>query len=465
MNTPKSSLTPTFTKDAITAFMQAAHREVGGLHGLVIYQHGKQIAEHHWAPYKKEDVHLLYSLSKSFCSTAAGLAIAEGFFSLDDTVISFFPEEISELPETISENLAKMRVRDLLCMGTGHDTDSTGSLFEAETCVKGFFSHPVIHTPGTHFVYNSGATYMVSAIVTKTTGERLLDYLTPRLLAPLGIEGATWEQSPQGIDVGGWGMSVKTTDIAKFGQLYLQNGIWEGKQLLPEGWVADATRSHISNGDPNNPNDWHQGYGFQFWRCRHNAYRGDGAFGQYCVVMPDQDAVVAITSNVDNMQTVLNLAWDYFLHDKEPEANLPALPLEISSPMGKATSSLSIPTTPYIFSENDQKITDISCAFTEKTATFVINAWGATYIINVGNGYWHESETSFNVSVVPSRPTAGKGAWINDNTYQFCLCYSNAPFTPTFTLTFGEDDKEVQLGIAGRFGFDNPDKPVLVGRQ
>jgi CubicO group peptidase (beta-lactamase class C family) len=460
MNTPKSSFNTTFTPAAITAFMQATQREVGGLHGLVIYRHGQQVAEHHWTPYKKEDVHLLYSLSKSFCSTAAGLAIAEGFFSLDDKVLSFFPDEA---PANPSENLAKMRVRDLLCMGTGHDTDSTGALFEAETCVAGFLAHPVIHTPGTHFVYNSGATYMVSAIVTKTTSERLLDYLTPRLLAPLGITDATWEQSPQGIDVGGWGMSVKTTDIAKFGQLYLQNGVWEGKQLLPAEWVADATRSHISNGDPSDANDWHQGYGFQFWRCRHNAYRGDGAFGQYCVVLPDQDAVIAITSNVDNMQTVLNLAWDYLLFGKEQEAKLPTLPLEISSPIGEATSSLSVPATPYTFPENDQKITDIACTFTETTATFVINAWGTRHYIDVGNGYWHESQTSFNVSHVPSRPTTAKGAWIAENIYQFCLCYSNAPFTPTFTLTFSEG--QVELSIQGRFGFDNPEKPVLVGKQ
>jgi CubicO group peptidase (beta-lactamase class C family) len=456
MNTQKSSFTPA----AITAFMQATQREVGGLHGLVIYQHGKQIAEHHWPPYKKEDVHLLYSLSKSFCATAAGLAIAEGHFTLDDKVISFFPDE---LPETVSENLAKMRVRDLLCMGTGHDTDSTGALREAESWVAGFLAHPVVHEPGTHFVYNSGATYMVAAIVSKTTGERLLDYLTPRLLAPLEITNAHWEQSPQGIDVGGWGMSVKTTDIAKFGQLYLQNGVWEGKQLLPEGWVADATRSHISNGDPTDANDWHQGYGFQFWRCRHNAYRGDGAFGQYCVVMPDQDVVIAITSNVDNMQTVLNLAWDYFVHGKEPETELPPLPLEISFPVGDATSPRSIPTTPYKFEENDQKIADIACEFTEKTAIFTINAWEQTHTITVGNGYWHESETSFNVSVVPTRPTAAQGAWIESNIYQFRLCYTNAPFTPTFTLTFGEG--QVELHIHGRFGFDNPEKPVLVGRQ
>jgi CubicO group peptidase (beta-lactamase class C family) len=452
-----------FSTAAINAFTQAAQRELGGLHGLVIWQGGKQIAEQYWPPYQKDSVHLLYSLSKSFCSTAAGLAIAEGFFTLDDTVLSLFPEEV---PENPSENLQKMRVRDLLCMGTGHDTDSTGAMVQTENWVKGFFAHPVVHTPGTHFVYNSGATYMVAAIVTKTTGERMLEYLTPRLLAPLGITGAHWEQSPQGIDVGGWGMSVKPTDIAKFGQLYLQDGVWEGKRLLPEGWVADATRAHISNlskTEPNPENDWQQGYGFQFWRCRHGAYRGDGAFGQYCVVLPEQDAVIAITSNVDDMGKVLNFAWDYFLLGKTPDSSVPSLPLEISAPTGEATSPQKIPTTPYHFAENDQKITCLTCEFTEKTTTVTIESWGSTHTIVVGNNQWHTSETSFNVSQVPTRPIAARGAWTSPNTYAFRLCYTNAPFTPTITLTFEGDS--VHLQIQGRFGFDNPDKPVLVGKQ
>ena len=137
---------------------------------------------------------------------------------------------------------------------------------------------------------------MLSAIVQKLSGGRMLDYLQPRLFAPLGIRNPHWEQSPQGIDVGGWGLRITTADIAAFGQLYLQKGEWQGAQLIPAAWVEQATSLQVQNG-PANP-DWEQGYGFQFWRCRHNAYRGDGAFGQYCVVMPDQDAVLAITSGL-----------------------------------------------------------------------------------------------------------------------------------------------------------------------
>ena len=153
---------------------------------------------------------------------------------------------------------------------------------------------------------------MLSAIVQKATGKTVLDYLKPRLFEPLGIEHPTWETSPQGISTGGYGLSIRTEDIAKFGQLYLQKGKWHGKQLVPAAWVEAATARQTSNGS-NPKSDWDQGYGYQFWRCRHGAYRGDGAFGQYCIVMPEQDAVIAITSGVKDMQAVLNLVWDKLL--------------------------------------------------------------------------------------------------------------------------------------------------------
>src|SRR5262249_36823259 len=177
---------------------------------------------------------------------------------------------------TVSENLAAMRVRDMLTMSTGHDKDAVESrAWMADgNWVKGFLDLPVKHPPGTHFVYNSAASYVLSAIVQKLTGVTMLEYLGPPLFDPLGIEGATWETCPRGINVGGWGLSVKTEEIARFGQLYLQKGRWNGRQLLPESWVEEATRMQVANG-PSENRDWEQGYGYQFWRCRHGAYRGD----------------------------------------------------------------------------------------------------------------------------------------------------------------------------------------------
>jgi len=254
---------------------------------------------------------VLFSLSKSFTSTGVGLAVADGLLSVDDPVISFFPED---LPVEVSNNLAAMRVRHLLSMSTGHGHDTTDHMAMASdgNWAKAFLARPVDYEPGTHFLYNTGASYMLSAIVQKLTGMTLLAYLTERIFEPLGIEGATWDSCPRGINLGGFGLNLKTEDIARFGQLYLQGGVWEGERLLPEAWIAEATSCQTDNSSMDNA-DWSQGYGFQFWRCRHNAYRGDGAFGQYCIVMPDQDAVVAITGGLGDMQAVLDLVWTHLL--------------------------------------------------------------------------------------------------------------------------------------------------------
>jgi CubicO group peptidase (beta-lactamase class C family) len=306
---------------AVRDFVETADRQVDTLHSFMLVRHGHVIAEGWWKPEAPDKPHILHSLSKSFTSTAVGLAVADGKLSIDDLVLKFFPDDAPPEP---SPKLKMMRVRDLLTMSTGHDTEPK---FTPETpWVKSFLAHPVPHKPGAHFQYNSPGTHMLSAIVRKVTGETVLDYLKPRLFEPLGIENPEWPASPQGNTVGGWGLKIRTEDIAKFGQLYLQKGQWNGKQLIPAAWVEQATSKQVSNGsDPSK--DWDQGYGFQFWRYRHNAYRGDGAFGQFCLVMPDQDAVVAITANARDMQAELNIIWDKLLPAFK-DGPLPANPAE-----------------------------------------------------------------------------------------------------------------------------------------
>jgi CubicO group peptidase (beta-lactamase class C family) len=233
--------------------------------------------------------------------------VNEGKLSVDDLVLKFFPEDA---PADPSPQLKAMRVRDLLTMTSGQQAEA--KLTKEQPWVKAFLAQPVPFKPGTHFQYNTPGSYMLSAIVQKVTGQTVRDYLTPRLFEPLGIDAPEWTSSPQGISAGGFGLFLKTEDIAKFGQLYLQNGKWDGKQIVPASWVRQATSKQVSNGsDPSR--DWDQGYGFQFWRCRHNAFRGDGANGQFCIVMPEQDAVVAITADTGDMQAELNVVWDKLL--------------------------------------------------------------------------------------------------------------------------------------------------------
>ena len=292
---------------AIQAFVEAADKEIDTMHSFMLVRHGKVVAECWWDPESADKPHILWSLSKSFASTAVGLAQAEGKLDIDDKVAKYFPED---LPKDASCNLKEMRIRDLLTMSTGHDPVPR---LKGEEVVwtKQFFQKPAPHTPGTVFRYNTAATYMQSALVQKVTGEKIVDYLQPRLFDPLGIDPPKWDESPQGISIGGYGLYLKTEDIAKFGQLFLQKGKWKGKQLVPSEWVEEATSKQVEN-DQRNP-DWHQGYGYQFWQCRHGAYRGDGRAGQFCVVLPKQDAVVIMTADNRNLQGQLNLVWKHLL--------------------------------------------------------------------------------------------------------------------------------------------------------
>ena len=309
---------------AFDKYLKAVADAGQDLHSIMIVQRGKVIKERWLGEGAWNKPHVLNSVSKTFTATAVGFAVAEGKLRLTDKVISFFPDQ---LPAEISTNLEKLEVRHLLTMSSGHDVDPTpltrGEDSQELDWVRTFLAAPLTHEPGTFFVYNSLGTYMLSAIVQKVTGEKVIDYLYPRLFRPLGIVGATWQESPQGINCGGWGLYLKTEDLAKMGQLFLQKGTWNGKRLLPESWIDEATRSHIASLPAGTrreeltikpkDSDWLQGYGYQMWRCRHDAVRADGANGQYIIILPEQEAVIAMTANIGDMQAEINLVWKYLL--------------------------------------------------------------------------------------------------------------------------------------------------------
>jgi len=161
------------------------------------------------------------------------------------------------------------------------------------------------------FAYNNGATYTLGALVQRVAGQSLTAYLQPRLFDPLGIAPPFWHAHPAGRELGFSGLHLTTEAIARFGQLYLDDGVWQGERLLPEGWVAEASRLHTPNPDEPNP-DWQQGYGYQLWRSRHG-YRGDGAYGQFCLVLPEHDAVLVTTAQTEDMQGILDAVWAHVL--------------------------------------------------------------------------------------------------------------------------------------------------------
>jgi len=283
-------------------------------HSLMILRHGHVVASGWWAPYTPDGLQLLYSLSKSFTSTAAGFAAAEGLLRLDDPVISYFPEFEADITDPRSR---AMLVRHVASMASGHLAETYAEAFrlDRKEAVRGFLLIPPDRDPGTVFAYNNPATYTLATIVQRVTGQSLTAYLRPRLFDPLGIGETAWQQRPAGRDLGFSGLHAATDAIARLGQLYLRDGVWEGRRLLASSWIAEATRAHISNADGTAEgalSDWQQGYGFQFWRSRHG-YRGDGAYGQFCVVLPEHDAVIATTAATEEMQDLLNLVWRHLL--------------------------------------------------------------------------------------------------------------------------------------------------------
>jgi CubicO group peptidase (beta-lactamase class C family) len=307
-STPESE---NVSASAISDFA-AALGELDSVHSMMVLRHGKVIGEQWWTPGGPDIPHVMWSLSKSFTSTAIGLVISDGLLGLDDRIVDLLPEDV---PAGIDAHLAALSVRHLLTMSTGHASESlpTDERKDETNWARHVLAQPFEFEPGTRFVYNSGATYLLSAIVQRITGETVLDYLTPRIFEPLGITEPSWEQSPQGISVGAWGLSIRTEDVARFGQLYLQHGQWDGTQLVSADWVREATSWRVSNeGTSENP-DSVQGYGYQFWQCRFGAFRGDGKDGQFCIVLPEQDAVVVLTSEVIDMQGELNLVWKHIL--------------------------------------------------------------------------------------------------------------------------------------------------------
>jgi len=454
---------------ALLEFIDAADRELASLNSVMLVRHGHVVAEGWWAPYDGGTRHELYSLSKSFTSTAVGLTIGEGRLSLDDPVVKFFPDD---LPTEPGKQLPGMRVRDLLSMSTGHESEPKFA-GTTQAWTKTFLAQNVPFKPGTHFLYNTPATYMLSAIVQRQTGMTVLDYLRPRLFEPLGIENPTWGMSPQGVSLGGYGLSVRTEDIAKFGQLYLQKGMWRGRQLISPAWIAAATARQTSNGS-SPQSDWDQGYGYQFWRSRHGAYRGDGAFGQYCLVMPEQDAVLAITSGLKDMQAVLNLVWDKLLPALQPAAiaanpaanqqlknRLAGLVLPVQKGAPSSEIAAKIAGTKYSFPANDEKIEMLGLDRGDASGdmTVISRVDGSDQRLPSGNGTWRTGRFAY--GKFPEQPAAACGAWTAADTYTARICFYETPFTLTVTLKFA--DNQLVVDSESNVGFYATKRPQLTG--
>ncbi len=277
-------------------------------HGLRVLRHGHVVAEGSWRPYTPGGIQLVYSVSKTFTSCAVGFAVAEGLLRLEDRLVDLFPEAA----EVAGPRAAALTVHDLLAMRTGHREDTLEWREPTARTFPRYFLALEPEEEAGWFVYNNGATFMAALAVQQRAGTRLLDYLRPRLLDPLGIGEAAWAHQ-EGLDLGYSGLHVGTEALARLGELLLRDGRWQGRQVLPEGWVARMTACHTDTAHHPESADWQQGYGYQVWRCRHDAVRADGAYGQFSVVVPGADLVVALTSCTERTQETLDAIWEELL--------------------------------------------------------------------------------------------------------------------------------------------------------
>ena len=305
--------------EAFASYLQAVSDCNEDLHSVMVLQHGKVLEEKFFVP---DTAHILNSVSKTFTSTAVGFAISEGLLSLDEKIVDIFPELVTE---NVSDTMKLVTVRNLLTMNSGHGREPA-SVRRSSDWVQAFLESHLDYEPGTCYCYNSYGTYVLSAAVQKRSGQKVVDFLDTRLWQPLGIEKPVWQESPAGINTGGWGLYLKTEDLARMGLCILDGGVFGGKQVIPADWVAEMGKYQVPSvnaginlhqaeerGMDPTDNDWMQGYGYQMWRCRHGAFRADGASGQYIIILPDQDAVIVTTANIRDMAEELNLIWDHIL--------------------------------------------------------------------------------------------------------------------------------------------------------
>lgn len=287
------------------------------MHHLMALRNGKVVCECNFAPYRSGIWHATYSMCKSITGMAIGMLVQEGLLSLDENIYKIFADKVNTLVKIFRPEIT---VENLLTMTSGVQFNESG-IISGNDWLESFLNSPVAGKPGTVFQYNSLNTYVLSAIVTERTGVTLEEYLKPRLFEPMGITKYLWETCPKGITKGGWGLFLCAEDMAKLGQLYLQKGIWNGQQLVPEDWMACSVEKHMETIEGT------YGYGYQIWQeAREGSFEFNGMLGQNVVVYPDMDMVIVTNAGSNELFqkcVMLNIVRKYFPEEYHPAEALP----------------------------------------------------------------------------------------------------------------------------------------------
>ena len=440
---------------AILAFLDETRAAGLELHSFMLARGGDVIAEGWWSPYRADRAHMMHSLTKSVAVSGVALALQENLFGIDDKVVSFFPDE---LPPVVSENLAAMTVRDLLTMRAGHDAEISGSVWRQvrTSWVTEFFKVPVPLKPGSRFVYSSAVSFMLSAIVTKVTGQKLRDYMEPRFFAPLGIAGLSWDVGPGGINPGGNGLTWKTADALKLGMLYAQRGRWQGSQILAPEWVDAATRPQVEEGE----------YGYQWWIGPNRAYYALGLFTQMSIVFPDHDAVLAVTAAIDCSEQFTSIVWKHFPaafgagraphHGKSFAAlasRVKTLSVQPQLATGSSPAARRVSGRVYRATTNADGIEDFTFTFSGDRCHFTMRDGRGTHAVEVGVGRWVEGRTSMTGNKLhhqyqpDSMLVVAGGQWVAPDTFEMTWQFAETAFRDTITCRFSGDHMSFDRGV------------------
>jgi hypothetical protein len=427
---------------SILDFLADLERSNLELDSFMLYRDGAVVAEGWWWPYRPDLIHMMHSLTKSVTVGAIGMALAAGKFKLTDKVVSFYPDE---LPAQVSDNLAAMTIEDLLTMKTGHDRETSGSNWRSikTSWVAEFHKIPVVYKPGTQWVYTSAATYMLSAIFSRTMGMSVYEHLKPTFFDPLDIHGEEWFTGPQDITPGANGLSWHTADCLKLGVLYLQGGKWNGKQILPPEWTEECHKPHTPGR-----------YGYQWWLDPNNAFSARGLFGQLSFVWPDQKAVLACTSAVKASAAVAEVVYRHFpaAFQNRVSLNPRALAaltakqknLRLLEPLKPSESPLAtqISGRTYYCDKNEDAVSQIRLDIRDNVCLFHLRNDRGDHKVKCGLGEWIESFTTITGAKLHHgyesdmmRVVAG-GSWKDRNTLELTWQFTESVFRDTVVCRF-----------------------------
>ena len=443
------------------------------LHSLHVVRHGVLAVDHWQWPHLPALHHSLHSVTKSFTGTAVGFALAEGLLSLDDRVAPFFAGRFPAEPD---ENMRRMRVRDLLTMRAGNTREISGAVTRRRTdgWINDFLAEPVAEAPGGRFVYSSMSSHALSAIVQQVTGLSTSEYLRPRLFEPLEISDFSWQEDPDGVSSGGNGLSLTPTDLLKFGQLYLHDGVWKGRQVLPPGWAAQAGTPHAQNDTG--------GYGYQFWCLPGAVYSASGIFGQECMIFPHEDAVVSITGAMGNgsyhdLPGLMHQSFsEAFGNDVAPAAQIDAVnwitgwSAAAREPQPLATHSENVNTdSTYRFEPNEQSLHSIRLRVFADSVTVDLHDDRGSHTVRHGIGTWTPGRTGASVWRLhhsyqdDDANILAAAEWDGPQSLTLRWHFVETPFTDTLTLTLVDD--QITLRHNSNINSGPTELPPVVGTR